>query len=168
MKERVRGDGHKQCLGTLFFSSRRYDSGAPPICAGWLGTSRVGRGGASSRGETIPAAGEWRFACVGVSEYDQEGLRDRRGKTDVELPKCSGLEIVSASAPARQREILPVPVGPADDASLMRHPHHRADRRKSAPEDFAERFLRSSRAILDRAGANARYMAQYVDRFWTK
>ena len=161
----------RECLGTLFFSSARFERGSPPLCAGLSrrGGRRNGRHAVSS--DTMPP-GDWRFVCVGVSEYDHEASANlKRPKENVQLPRCAGLEIVSASAVARQREILPVgqsvPGGPTDDASLRRH---QADRRKTMPmhrgtdwDGFAQRFARSSRGILDKATANAIYMRWYVE-----
>ena len=160
----------RECLGTLFFSSARVERGSPPLCAG---LSRRGRrnGRPVVSSEMPPEGGDWRFVCVGLSEYEYEANL-KRPKENVQLPKCAGLEIVSASAVARQRPRLlpvgqPVSGGPTDDSSLRRH---QADRRKTVPmhrgpdwEGFAQRFARSSRGILDKATANAIYMRRYVE-----
>ncbi len=166
----------RECLGTLLFSSTRFDRRAPPLCAGLSRSTNRGRTGRPAA-ETVPADGDWKYVCVGVSEYDQEALgaaasgRSRR-PDGVELPHCTGLEIVSASAVerARGRELLPVgPARPDDDDTSLRR--HQADRRKHVPvpqrstdwDGFSARFVRSATAIVEKAGANARFMRRYAE-----
>ncbi len=91
----------RECLGTLFFSSARVVRGSPPLCAG---LSRKGRqnGRPAVSSEMPPEGGDWRFVCVGLSEYEYDKAKLKRPKEIVQLPKCAGIEIVSASAVARK------------------------------------------------------------------
>ena len=172
------------CLGTLFYSQSRLAAGRSPLCAG-LSRRRTHPAPVSSS-ETMPS-GDFKFVCLGYSVFDPEELRKSsrslKPGDPVDVPFCSGLEIISASAVSSQRELLSADGQPVkgrrldrpsadQDASLRRH---HADKRKTiSPTDlplrgpdwegFSKRFVRHSNAIVDKMQANARYMARSVEK----
>lgn len=158
-------------MGVLFYSQSRFEEGKAPLCSG---VSRRARKSSTTNvsSETVPAGGSFKYFCVGASSYDPDALRsaskDRRHPGDpVEVPFCSGVEIISAAAVSHNRELLPAEGGA--EASLARH---KSDKRAVSDvplrnplrhqdwDGFQERFARVSHSVFDRMCANASYMAR--------
>ncbi len=107
----------KACLGTLFLSSKRYDSGKSPVCVGFAKRLHPSDEPSQLASESIPG-GEFKYACVGYAAWDDEELkraaRRRTSPTDaVQLPYCEGLEIVSSAAMHGRPDLLSVEGGNA-------------------------------------------------------
>lgn len=209
----------KACLGLLYFSQRRFDNEKAPVrgffcsdicmyvcmhvissvlrycqqvCAGL--SKKMTERNFSTSSESVPGGGDFRYVCVGYSAYDTEQLRNastRRHRHDepVEVPYCEGLEILSAAAVSRNRELLPHGAGagvssniPGNrqepkgerDASLEKHGR---DAKRMVPvgnpmgatrdwEGFQERFEHMSKRIAEKMQSNATYMARSFVRSW--
>ena len=178
----------RACLGMLFYNQTRQMKGQAPLCTG-ISRRRTHPAPVSSS-ETMPA-GDFKFVCLGYSVHEPDRLRNASATLKpgdpVEVPWCSGVEIISASAVSSQRELLPAgaqsmtpshdrdtaDASGVSDASLQRH---QADRRKAvAPiyphrgpdwEGFGHRYIRVANAIIHKMQANANYMVRSIERTW--
>ncbi|KAK9811068.1 hypothetical protein WJX73_010760 [Symbiochloris irregularis] len=91
-----------RCLGSLYFSSTRFENGKSPVCAGI--PHRINPESSFLRDlpkESIPG-GDFKYVCIGASAFDvghiEEQRQQRRSPTDpVDLPYCEGVEIISAA-----------------------------------------------------------------------
>lgn len=170
----------RSCRGCLLYSSIMREHGRNPVCLGLSGSSefmiRNDLEEKSSRNFS-----DFKYACIGYS-----ALKEVSSKNDspVELPICVGLEFVADGKPSRHavpaespsataNSPPPKPLDRQDGPNVMPRPPTSIGGvgGSLSPDEFATRFLRTSRlvasAVMNNMGKVANNVRATIDKILT-